>query len=330
MKKKLLGIFAVVLVLLCFLFVGCVIDEDVSTTENASSNAASSTETTEATTQAETEETTEVTSAAIDETSAETNKVTAESSEKTTESIPESGYEAGFEMLRYSWDGYGISQKGIYTCDLGYAIIDCLSNLQETGEIVPKISDDAVNEFSGELPVQRGTLWIECGSVGLFRLNPEWTEICKVQTHLGEGISLQMTDTLKKLLVQAWNYYPFDCWYGTYENGTVSLEQRYKSNSAVEYVEIESIHIENIHHSENNRIVLNIRAKEDKTVTAYLESYQSSDNLGSFDSKEIDLRKGDEVTVEFVFFGFYDYTYFVSIKIDNTRIELTVDPQSDN
>ena len=42
------------------------------------------------------------------------------------DNIPHSGYEAGFKMLRYNWDGYGITTKEVFTCDLGYAIIDCL------------------------------------------------------------------------------------------------------------------------------------------------------------------------------------------------------------
>ena len=329
MEKKLFGIFALIFVMICFALVGCVIDEDTDPEKN-SETVESSPETDGKTVESspETDGKTVESNADTDEKNTETSEVSSEVISE--ESEPESVYEAGFEMIRYNWDGYGISQKGIYTCDLGYAIIDCLKNLQETGDVVPEISDDVVNEFSGELPIQRGSMWIECGSVGLFRLNPAMTEICKVQTHLGEGKSLQMTDTLKELLAQAWHYYPFDCWSGTYENGTVSLKQVYKSYSAVECVEIESIHIENTHHSDNNRIVLSFRAKEDKSVTVDLGSYQSSDNLGSFDSKKIDLRKGEEVTVEFVFFGFYDYTYFVSITVDNTRIELTVDPGDDN
>ena len=134
----------------------------------------------------------------------------------------ESGYDAGFKMIQYNWDGYGVLKKEVYNCDLGYAIIDCLSELQGTGYIIPGISDDVVNEFSEELPIARGTVWIECGRVGLFRLNPEMTEICKVQTHLGEGQELQMTDTLKELLVNAWYYHPYDYWSGSYENGTVT------------------------------------------------------------------------------------------------------------
>lgn len=246
------------------------------------------------------------------------------------DSIPDSGYEAGFKMLRYHWSGYGFSKKEIFTCDLGYAIIDCLTKLQETGDVIPKISEDSINDFAGKLPITSGTVWIECGSMGLFRLNPEMTEICKVQTHLGEGKVLQMTDTLKELLRQAWYYHPNDCWSGSYKNGEVTLQQEYKTDSAVESVAIEGMHVENKHHSENNKIILSILAKESKTVDVRLQSYQSDDNLGSFESKELELIKGDEITIEFTFFGFYKYTYFVSIIIDNTRIDLTIDPTNSN
>ena len=82
--------------------------------------------------------------------------------------------------------------------------------------------------------------------------------------------------------------------------------------------------------SKNNKIVLSIKANESKMVNASLQSYQSNDNLGSFESKEINLINGKETTLEFEFFGFYDYTYWVTIKIDNTMIDLTVKPQDSN
>ncbi len=246
------------------------------------------------------------------------------------DNIHNTGTEAGFKMLCYRWDGYGISQKEVYTCDLGYVIINCLSQLQKTGEVIPKISDDIVDENTGELPVTPGTMWIECGSVGIFRLNPEWTEICKVQTHLGEGEALQMTDTLRELLVQAWNYYPNDCWSGTYENGEFTLQQVYKEISAVESISVDNIYIENKIDSNNNKITLSVLANESKTVNVSIISYQSDDNLGTLDSKDIVLVKGKETTVDFEFYGFYNTSYRVTITIDNTRITLNINSKGAN
>lgn len=236
-----------------------------------------------------------------------------------------SGDEAGFIMFRHNWQGEGITNKEISACDLSAAVMDCLSKLQETGEVIPEISvneEDIINS-AYTLPVQRGTVWLDCGNVGLFRLNPEMTEICKVQTYLGAGKVLEMTETMTQLLQQAWYYHPYDYWSGTYENGTVSLTQVYKSDSAVEWVEIESIHIEDTA-SQNNNLKLRIRANESKRVKVSLESNQSDDNRGSYDKKEIELIQGGETTVEFTFFGFNNCSYVVDIHLDNTHIQLII------
>ena len=111
------------------------------------------------------------------------------------------------------------------------------------------------------------------------------------------------------------------------ENGEISLNHIYESESAVEYVEIRSVEIENAPHSQNNKITLIIRSKENKTANIRCKSYQSSDNLGSTESKEIELIEGGETSVDFVFAGFYNTPYFLSITIDNTRIDFEIDPR---
>ena len=234
--------------------------------------------------------------------------------------------ESYFKMLRYNWDGYGVSKKEIDPCDLRDAVIDQLSALQETGNDIPKISNEKVYELSGELPTERGTVWLDCGKLGLFRLNPEMTEICRVKTHLGKGKELQMTDELKELLYQAWYYHPNDCWSGSYENGEVTLNRVYEAESIVENVKIESVHIENVHNSKNDKITLVITSKENKVSKVSFQSYQSSDSLGSRGTKEIELIEGGDTSVELIFDGFYS-PYFLSITIDNTKIDLTIDPR---
>ena len=241
----------------------------------------------------------------------------------------DSGYEAGLKMIRYNWDGYGVSKKEIFACDLGYAIIDRLSDLQKTGVVVPEFSYEDIDELAGYLPITPGSVWIDCGSVGLFRLNPDMTEICLVQTYFGEGLELQMTDNLYELLRRAWYYHPYDCWSGSYKNGTVTLEHVYKTDSAIDTVEIESIYIENKIDSKNNQIKLKIQANESKLIKASLYSYQSDDNLGSNEAKEIELVKGEVTELEFEFYGF-PYSYSVTIYIDNTRITLSITPDKSN
>jgi hypothetical protein len=245
---------------------------------------------------------------------------------ETTAPEIESGYEAGFRMLRYRWDGYGISIKEIFTCDLGYDILDRLSGLAETDRTVPKISDDKVTEFSGELPVTPGTVWLECGTVGLFRLNPEMNEIVRVETHLGEGRVLQMTDELKELLRQAWYYYPYDFWSGSYEKGEVTLKRVYRADSAIESVEIADISIVSENDSKN-KIVVKFTAAESKSVTAWFQSYQSDDNIGGFDLQAVELVAGETTVLEFIFDGFTGITYWLQITVDNTNIDLRIDPR---
>ena len=243
-----------------------------------------------------------------------------------SEACPHSGAEKSVRLGRFAWDGYGVGYKEIDSCDLGYAIMACLEGLEETEDIAPEISEGAIEDFGWDLPVERGTVWIECGSIGLFRLDPEMTEICKVERHLGEGKVMKMTDTLHELLRQAWGYYPYDSWRGSYQNGKVTLKQEYKADSCVEWVEIDDMKIENVPHSDQNTVTLRILANESKSAEIVLDSYQSEDNRGSYEIKEIRLVKGKDTTVSFTFYGF-PYPYYVSITVDNTRIELAVDPK---
>lgn len=241
-----------------------------------------------------------------------------------SDNIHYSGTETGFRILYYNYGALGgVSYKNINNSDLGYAILDCLSNLEETEQEVPFISNKLVDTSSKSLPIERGTMWIECGSDGLYRLNPDMSQICKLEKHLGKGKVLIMTDTLKELLKQAWNYYPNDYWSGEYKNGKITLEQIYKSNSAVEYVTVENIYIENDRDSKNNKITLRIKASESKTVKTNFMSLQSYDNFGTIESKEVELVKGEYTSLEFTFIG-YNVCYDLSISIDNTRISFKI------
>ena len=245
-----------------------------------------------------------------------------------TRTYTDLGDEISFIMWRYNWDGWGVSGKHIYSGNLGDAIVEIVLNLEETGETMPKISDDIIvmdDEYLSYIPTERGTVWIDCGRVGLFRLDPSMTEICRVETHLGEGVVLEMTETLKELLRQAWYYAPYDYWDGTYNNGEVTLNRVYNGDSAIEWVEIESIHIENAYHTESNKIVFKLKSSENKMVRYHFESYHSSDNFASKKSGYIELIKDEEVTLEISFAGFVDTRYWISLVIDNTSINLTIE-----
>ena len=241
-----------------------------------------------------------------------------------SENIPDVDAESNFKIIRID-AMYYITPKNVSSCDLAKAIVYCLSNLEETGEIVPKISDNSFDDFYSKLPhilselVTQGTRWIDCGSAGIFRLDPEMKEICKVEKHFGEGKALKMTETLRELLVCAEAYYPNDYWSGVCENGKATLRQVYKNDSAVESVAIKSMYVDSgSSFKNNNKITLTVKANETKTSCASIFSYHSADFFGSKDSKEIKLIKGKETTIEFTF----TYAYNVDITIDNTKIGL--------
>ena len=268
------------------------------------------------------------TTAAATSTTADTITTTATTTTATNTTTATAADGAGFTMLRYFYHHFpGVEEKVVRPCRWEAALVEHLSKLPETGETVPHISEGTVNKQSKELPVPRDTMWVECGDVGIFRINPDMTEICKVQTHLGEGKVLQMTDAVKTMLEQAWYYHPYDYWSGTYKNGTVTLLQVHPADSAIDRVEIKDIHIESdvVGCSENNKITLSVRANESKSAYVNLDSYASHDNRGSRERKPIELVKGGETTVELEFVGF-GCPYWVDIVIGNTKITLRVNP----
>ncbi len=237
------------------------------------------------------------------------------------EDIEHTGYIASLAIYQYHWSGYGISQKTLSASSLAYEMIDALSDMKETGEIVPKISDEIFSDddflFAGALPVTPGTKWIVAD--GLYRVNPELDEICRVETHLGEGNVLQMDENFRNMLRDAWYYYPYDYHSGTYENGELTLNSMYHADSSVD------IHVKEIALSkkDKNRIVLDIYSSKDQTLTIYLSSQQSDDNLAEGDAETLTFAKGETKTVEMTFGGF-PYTYWVTVTADNTKVNITI------
>jgi hypothetical protein len=133
------------------------------------------------------------------------------------------------KMFRYTWsdfwgDGY-IHGKSLYDdCAAFHRIVNALDTLKETGEVAEKILDDptAEQKYFGEtfrmgkpLSIDNRTMWIEM-SGNIYRLSPNLSQICIVETHFGEGRMLEMTDELKSDLNAAWNYAPYNYYLGEY------------------------------------------------------------------------------------------------------------------
>lgn len=239
--------------------------------------------------------------------------------------IIESPNEVAIELLQYTWDGWGISTKTVEVCDTAYSIIDALKSMKETGETVPKISDDVLEIGGGQYPIERGTMWIE-SSGKIYRLTPDLSQICLVETHFGEGKVLEMTDEFKTDVNNAWNYAPYDYYKGTYNKGdsTVDLTSVFGSCSSIR-MRVKDIHVEN-NYDPHNTITVELTSTVDQDVTLALRCQQSDDNLAKGDCKILQLKKGVPVTVELTFGGFKNYTYWVYLEADYTKAEITINP----
>lgn len=235
--------------------------------------------------------------------------------------------EAKIAFLQYTWDGWGVSVKYLGDCDAADRIIMALDSMKETGETVKKISNDvlAIGSVSRHLPVERGTLWLEIGDK-IYRLTPDLSQICLVETHFGEGKVLAITDEFKTDVNNARHYAPYDYYLGTYNSGddTVELNNVFKSDSSVK-LRITDIKVE-CEYDPQNIITVELISTTDQEVTIELSCQQSSDNLALGSSKTMTLKKDIPTTVELTFGGWPDSRYWISLAVENTRAEITINP----
>ena len=231
----------------------------------------------------------------------------------------------GIRFMQFRWDGYGITAKIVEDGPMADTIVDELAGLRETGKTVKKISDETVNMDSGVLPVDGGTMWLEVGGL-IYRLSPDLSTICRVDRHLGKGDVLEMTDSLKGMIRDAWHYHPYDYYIGTYERSTDRIELRhaYLAESSVQ-ISIKDIEIQN-QIDPTNTLTIELLSTVAQTLSVGLTCQQSDDNLAVGDSREVTMTPGTPVTVSLNFGGWKDYTYWVYITADNTRIELEIKP----
>ena len=168
-------------------------------------------------------------------------------------------------------------------------------------------------------------MWIESGNK-IYRLTPDLSQICLVETHFGEGKVLEMTDAFKTNVNNAWHYAPYDYYKGTYNKGdyTVDLESVFKSGSTVQ-LSIKKIQIES-GYDPNNTITVELISSVDQELNIKLHCQQSDDNLAAGDYKTLQLKKGEPTTVDLTFGGWPDCTYWVYIEADLTKAEITINP----
>ncbi len=245
--------------------------------------------------------------------------------ENLNDDLTHSGYEVEIKLFQYTWDGWGISTKTVGACDVAYNIIDTLRAMKETGETVPKLSDDVFEIGGGQYSVERGTMWIESAGK-IYRLTPDLSQICLVETHFGEGKVLEITEAFKANVNNAWHYAPYDYYKGTYNKGdyTVDLESIFKSGSTIQ-LSIKKIKIES-GYDPTNTITVELISSVDQEVNIKLHCQQSDDNLAAGDYRTVQLKKGVPTTVDLTFGGWPNFTYWVYIEADFTKAEITINP----
>lgn len=236
------------------------------------------------------------------------------------------GSGTGIGLLRYSWDGWGIESKYVKSCELVDRILQALDDMEETGETEEKIADgDLPRGFvAGRVAATPGTLWIEAENK-IYRMDPELSQICLVEKHLGKGKILELPEGFSKDVSVAWHYTPYDYYLGTYNPGddTVELRNVYATDSSVQ-IRVKKIKMNSEYPS---TMILELVSKEAQKVTVRLNCRYSSDVIGRSDYETVDLKANIPQTVELEFDGpARKYHYWVYIKADNTKIEIEINP----
>ena len=210
--------------------------------------------------------------------------------------------------------------------ELADRIIKALEAMEETGEISSKISDDVISVDCAEhiSPAEIGTVWIEIGDK-IYRMNADYSQICLVETHYGEGKVLAITEEFKTAVYGACNYYPYDYYLGEYHQGdeTVVLNHVFEADSTVK-LSIKNIKIENDYHSQNT-VTIELTSSIDQEIKIHYRSQQSPDNLYSLGDETVVLKKDVPTTVELTFRG-SKYSYRLYITADNTKAEIRIAP----
>ena len=207
------------------------------------------------------------------------------------------------------------------------AIIELVENLETTGEIEEKISDEKADWDSVYLPnisAESGTMWIEIGE-NLYRTTWEYDTICRVEEPLGEGVVLNLTEECASELSDMWYYYPHDYWAGTYENGVLEMFHRYVSDTDVEVV-VKKLQFA----SKENVIELELTSDVDQKIIVGWESSNGCDHYGTMDSKEVSLKAGESKVIQLEFEGLnysrpHRYWLVISIGLTKLDIELNVE-----
>jgi len=234
--------------------------------------------------------------------------------------------DATVKIIQYTWDGWGTSYKDIKgaTAEKISSLLAALPETNETQKALSLTKDFPKPGTACDLPAERGTMWVEANGK-IYRLAANTKEIVLVKKHLGKGTVLGNVEECLTEINNAWSYWPWDCWNGTYQGGKLTMEHKYAAETTVT-VSIVSMNVINDHHPENSMTV-ELISTVDQTVTIKVTCQHSSDNLSGGDNQTVELVAGEPTKVDLSFGGFNDTIYDVVITAGNTRASLRVDPR---
>ena len=126
------------------------------------------------------------------------NNETVPTTQPTTEVVGMDYKDPDAKVIILHRNYWSITPRYLGESALAGRIITALKALEETGEISPKISDDKflVGSGVGPSPAELETLWLEIGNE-IYRMTPDLSQICRVESHYGEGKVLTITEDLK-------------------------------------------------------------------------------------------------------------------------------------
>lgn len=193
-------------------------------------------------------------------------------------------------------------------------LIEKLLQASETGASVEKLSDKKITplhfeNFAEGLDIDRGTSWILVENV-MFRYIKD-KEFCKVETYMGDGKEIALSDELKEQLEIALYYAPTNTYLGTWENGNLEIKHVFEREQQVEFSIEEIVKLS----SKKYRIKYSLLSEEDQSVRLSLESQQSEDNIGSLDTKTVELKANEKQTLEFEFSGWEIVSFNLNIYV---------------
>lgn len=228
-------------------------------------------------------------------------------------------------VLYYQNRLYGAVHKEI-TGEVAQKLRFKIFSAASTGERAPKLAD-------GEFPsvpidaVPLGTVWLEIDDT-LYRINEDRTQLCRVETHYGEGRILKPSEDLFELIDPVLTYWPSNCYSGIYCDGTLTLTHEYKVEPTVD-VTVTDLEVgEADEKYQHYSITLRLYSKTYQMFQTSIES-GGGDLFYTVDVNYMELRPGwaKTVTMEFQC-PKNDSVCGVTIGVANTRIDLRIEQNS--